>query len=116
MHPTTFRGFAALLLGSAVTHARPQVALDDGNHRLPSGPGGSSASGSTPTTAGRTIPRPAGYDPAEFDCSSTAQCRDATRQKPTVDARKMLDYAALADEALDPFSLKPVDHRGRFAD
>jgi hypothetical protein len=43
----------------------------------------------------RTIPRPAGYDPAEFDCSSTSYCKDATRQKPTVDARKMLDYARL---------------------
>ncbi len=45
--------------------------------------------------ADRTIPRPAGYDPAEFDCSSTSYCKDATRQKPTVDARKMLDYARL---------------------
>jgi hypothetical protein len=45
--------------------------------------------------ADRTIARPAGYDPAEFDCSSTGYCQDATRQKPTVDARKMLDYAKL---------------------
>ncbi len=45
--------------------------------------------------ADRTIPRPAGYDPAEFDCSSTSYCKDATREKPTVDARKMLDYARL---------------------
>ena len=45
--------------------------------------------------ADRTIARPAGYDPAEFDCSSTSYCRDATREKPTVDARKMLDYARL---------------------
>jgi hypothetical protein len=45
--------------------------------------------------ADRTIPRPVGYDPAEFDCSSTGYCRDATRQKPTVDAQKMLDYAKL---------------------
>jgi hypothetical protein len=45
--------------------------------------------------ADRTIPRPEGYDPAEFDCSSTSHCRDATREKPTVDARKMLDYAKL---------------------
>ena len=43
----------------------------------------------------RTIPRPAGYDPAEFDCSSTSYCRDEAREKPTVDARKMLDYARL---------------------
>jgi hypothetical protein len=45
--------------------------------------------------ADRTIPRPEAYDPAEFDCSSTTHCKDATRQKPTVDARKMLDYAKL---------------------
>jgi hypothetical protein len=45
--------------------------------------------------ADRTIPRPEGYDPAEFDCSSTTFCKDATRQRPTVDARKMLDYAKL---------------------
>jgi len=43
----------------------------------------------------RTIPRPEGYDPAEFDCSSTSYCKDATREKPTVDAQKMLDYAKL---------------------
>ncbi len=42
-----------------------------------------------------TIPRPEGYDAAEFDCSSTSYCRDASREKPTVDARKMLDYARL---------------------
>lgn len=45
--------------------------------------------------ADRTIPRPEGYDPAEFDCSSTSYCQDATREKPTVDAQKMLDYARL---------------------
>ncbi len=45
--------------------------------------------------ADRTIPRPAGYDPSEFDCSSTSYCRDASRPRPTVDARKMLDYARL---------------------
>lgn len=43
----------------------------------------------------RTIPRPEGYDPAEFDCSSTSYCKDPTRERPTVDARKMLDYAKL---------------------
>ena len=26
------------------------------------------------------------------------------------------EVAALADEVLDPFALKPVDHRGRFAE
>jgi hypothetical protein len=45
--------------------------------------------------AHRTIPRPEAYDPAEFDCSSSSYCKDATREKPTVDARKMLDYARL---------------------
>jgi hypothetical protein len=45
--------------------------------------------------ADRTIPRPDGYDPIEFDCSSTGYCRDATRAKPTVDARRMLDYGRL---------------------
>jgi len=45
--------------------------------------------------ADRTIPRPDGYDPAEFDCSSTSYCHDPARQRPTVDARKMLDYARL---------------------
>jgi FAD dependent oxidoreductase len=43
----------------------------------------------------RTIPRPEGYDPAEFDCSSTGYCKDPTREKPTVNAQKMLDYARL---------------------
>ena len=45
--------------------------------------------------SGSHDPRPEGYDPAEFDCSSTRYCRDATRERPTVDARKMLDYARL---------------------
>ena len=45
--------------------------------------------------ADRTMRRPEGYDPAEFDCSSTSYCRDARREKPTVDARRMLDYARL---------------------
>jgi hypothetical protein len=43
----------------------------------------------------RTIARPEGYDPAEFDCSSTSTCQDPARGKPTVDARKMLEYARL---------------------
>ncbi len=45
--------------------------------------------------ADRTIPRPEGYDPSEFDCSSTSRCQDPARERPTVDARKMLDYARL---------------------
>ena len=45
--------------------------------------------------ADRTIPRPEGYDPSEFDCSSTSRCQDPARERPSVDARKMLDYARL---------------------
>jgi hypothetical protein len=45
--------------------------------------------------ADRTIPRPPGYDPLEFDCSSTSYCRDRTRERPAVDARRMLDYGRL---------------------
>ncbi len=45
--------------------------------------------------ADRTISRPEGYDPAEFDCSSTSYCRDARRDTPKVDARRMLEYARL---------------------
>ena len=45
--------------------------------------------------ADRAVPRPEGYNPGEFDCSSTSYCKDPTREKPTVDAQKMLDYARL---------------------
>jgi hypothetical protein len=45
--------------------------------------------------ADRTLPRPPGYDPAEFDCSSTSYCHDAARERPSVDARRMLEYARL---------------------
>jgi hypothetical protein len=45
--------------------------------------------------ADRTLPRPEGYDPIEFDCSSAGYCRDATRERPAVDARRMLDYGRL---------------------
>ena len=41
------------------------------------------------------LPRPAGYDPAEFDGASTDYYRDTTRKKPGVDAQKMLDYGKL---------------------
>ena len=47
--------------------------------------------------AGRdcTIVKPRGYDPAEFDGANLDYYKDATRKKPSVDARKMLDYARL---------------------
>ncbi|WP_282456645.1 FAD-dependent oxidoreductase [Chitinophaga sedimenti] len=43
----------------------------------------------------KTITRPANYDPKEFDCSNTSFCHDTSREKPTVDAAKMLEYAKL---------------------
>jgi hypothetical protein len=47
--------------------------------------------------AGRdcTIVKPRGYDPAEFDGANLDYYKDTTRKKPSVDARKMLDYARL---------------------
>ncbi|WP_295117010.1 FAD-dependent oxidoreductase [uncultured Chitinophaga sp.] len=45
--------------------------------------------------ADKTIARPANYDPMEFDCSNTSYCHDTTREKPSVDAAKMLEYAQL---------------------
>jgi hypothetical protein len=43
-----------------------------------------------------TIPRPEGYDPAEFDCACTNYCIDSLhRRKPKVDAARMLDYGRL---------------------
>ncbi|MGV3766377.1 MAG: FAD-dependent oxidoreductase [Chitinophagaceae bacterium] len=45
--------------------------------------------------ADKTIPRPAHYDPREFDCSSTSYCHDATKEQPNVDAAKMLEYGRL---------------------
>lgn len=45
--------------------------------------------------ADKTITRPAGYDPLEFDCSNTSYCHDTAREKPNVDAEKMLEYAKL---------------------
>ena len=47
--------------------------------------------------AGRdcTIVKPAGYDPAEFDGSNSSYYHNLSRKKPTVDARKMLDYGRL---------------------
>jgi len=41
------------------------------------------------------LSRAGSYDPGEFDCSSTSYCKDPTREKPTVDVQKMLDYARL---------------------
>lgn len=42
-----------------------------------------------------TIVRPANYDPAEFDGACTDYYFNKTRQKPTVDAQKMLNYGKL---------------------
>lgn len=42
-----------------------------------------------------TIVRPANYDPAEFDGSCTDYYMNNTRQKPNVDAQKMLNYGKL---------------------
>lgn len=42
-----------------------------------------------------TITKPRGYDPREFDGANSDYYKDPTRKKPTVDARKMLDYARL---------------------
>ncbi len=41
------------------------------------------------------LPRPAGYDPAEFDGASTDYYKDTARRKPGVDGQKMLDYGKL---------------------
>ncbi len=45
--------------------------------------------------ADKTIPKPAGYDPAEFDGAATDYYKDKSRKAPTVDGRKMLDYGKL---------------------
>jgi hypothetical protein len=42
-----------------------------------------------------TITKPANYDPREFDGACTDYYFDKKRQKPTVDAKKMLDYGRL---------------------
>ncbi len=42
-----------------------------------------------------TIVRPANYDPAEFDGACTDYYFDKSRQKPSVDAQKMLNYGKL---------------------
>jgi hypothetical protein len=42
-----------------------------------------------------TIAKPANYDPREFDAACTDYYVDKTRLKPTVDAKKMLDYGRL---------------------
>jgi hypothetical protein len=43
----------------------------------------------------KTIAKPAGYDPAEFDGSCTDYYIDKSRKKPSVDSKKMLDYGKL---------------------
>lgn len=47
--------------------------------------------------AGRdcTITKPRGYDPREFDGANLDYYKDPSRKKPTVDAKKMLDYGKL---------------------
>ncbi|MFN7585614.1 MAG: FAD-dependent oxidoreductase [Bacteroidota bacterium] len=45
-----------------------------------------------------TITRPAGYDPTEFDGSSTNYYNDKSRKAPNVDAKKMLDYGKLPNK------------------
>lgn len=45
--------------------------------------------------ADRTIPRPDGYNPAEFDASSTDYYQDKTRKAPSVNGRRMLEYGRL---------------------
>lgn len=42
-----------------------------------------------------TIPKPVGYTPAEFDAACTNYYQNFSRQKPTVDAQKMLNYGKL---------------------
>ena len=43
----------------------------------------------------KTIQKPVGYDPAEFDGSCTDYYIDKSRKKPSVDSKKMLDYGKL---------------------
>jgi hypothetical protein len=45
--------------------------------------------------ADKTIPKPEGYHPEEFDGACTDYYNDKTRKAPSVDAQKMLDYAKL---------------------
>jgi hypothetical protein len=45
--------------------------------------------------ADKTIPKPANYHPEEFDGACTNYYNDKSRQKPSVDAQKMLDYGKL---------------------
>jgi hypothetical protein len=47
------------------------------------------------TGADKTIPKPANYNPKEFDGCCTDYYFDKTRIPPTVDAKKMIDYAKL---------------------
>jgi hypothetical protein len=45
--------------------------------------------------ADKTIPKPNNYSPEEFDGACTNYYNNLSRQKPTVDAQKMLDYGKL---------------------
>lgn len=45
--------------------------------------------------ADRTIPKPAGFDPMEFDCACSDVCSDTAKLFSKVDKQKMLDYGKL---------------------
>jgi hypothetical protein len=45
--------------------------------------------------ANKTIPQPANYTPEEFDAACSNYYKNPSRQKPSVDAQKMLDYGKL---------------------
>lgn len=45
--------------------------------------------------ADKTIPKPANYNPEEFDAACSNYYNNKSRQKPSVDAQKMLDYGKL---------------------
>lgn len=46
----------------------------------------------------KTIPRPANYDPAEFDASCSNYYHDKSRNRPSVDAANMLAYGKLPNK------------------
>jgi hypothetical protein len=50
------------------------------------------------TGADKTIPRPANYDPKEFDCSCNEKCADKSKLYSNVDAQKMLDYGRMPNK------------------
>lgn len=48
--------------------------------------------------ADKTIPKPANYNPEEFDAACSNYYSNPSRQKPSVDAQKMLDYGKLPNK------------------